>query len=394
MNIAIVFINIGYYHYARLAASFDACTKRGWSVTGIQVTDSELHHPWGTRSAAGRVPIVTMHSQHGGFVTPEGEIPAVSMGRVHECLAGIQPDAVFIPGWSFEICRQCLTWCRQQSVPAILMSESKFDDEPRFWFKERLKEWLCVRHFEAALVGGEAHKDYAEYLGIPGDRIFTGYDVVDNTHFETGADQARCNPNETRKAFPCIPYRPYFIAVSRMVQRKNILGLISAYKQYVDNAEDRSNAWDLVICGNGPQLQLIREAVVNSELNGHVHLPGFLPYLEMPAWYGMARAFVHPALQEQWGLVVNEACASGLPVIVSKTVGARYDLVEDGKNGFLIDPTSIDDMAEKFTLVHGSSEETIRRMGNYSRKLAGKLAPERFGEGVLSAVLSVKGSGA
>jgi glycosyltransferase involved in cell wall biosynthesis len=272
------------------------------------------------------------------------------------------------------------------------MSESKLDDDRRYWLKERLKAMLFVRHFKAALVGGSIHGEYAELLGIPRGRIFTGYDVVDNAHFAAGADRARGNPAETRKAFPNIPDSLYFIAASRMVDRKNILGLIRAYKRYVDNVRKPLVAWDLVVCGNGPQLEAIRGEVSRSSLDGRVHLPGFVTYSEMPAWYGMAGAFVHPALQEQWGLVVNEACASGLPVIVSKTVGASHDLVVDRGNGFLIDPADIDDIAEKLSLLHCSSEKTLSQMGDYSRKLAEGLAPERFGEGVVKAVLSLPGA--
>ncbi len=390
MNVAILFINIGYYHYARLSAALDACAGRGWRAVGIQVTGSTLDHPWGSIEAGRNVPIVTMQAQSDRHAASRGKIPAIGTERVHECLEGIRPDVVFLPGWSFEICRQCIAWCRKQSVPVVLMSESKLDDERRTWLKERLKSALYVRHFKAALVGGGIHGKYAESLGIPRDRIFTGYDVVDNAHFEAGADRARGEPVETRRAFPKIPDGPYFIVVSRLVERKNILGLVRAYKRYVDKVEGPANAWDLVICGKGPQLEIVLEEVSGSNLDGRVHLPGFAPYSEMPAWYGMAGAFVHPALQEQWGLVVNEACASGLPVIVSKTAGASYDLVADGKNGFLIDPADIDDMADKLSLLHGSSGETLRQMGSYSRKLAQKLAPERFGEGVVKAVLSLQ----
>ena len=388
MNIAILFINIGYYHYARLAAASDACAARGWQVVGIQVTGSTLEHPWGS-VAEGRVPILTIDTAIGSQVAADGKVPAVSTERIHECLAGIQPDVVFLAGWSFKVCRQCLAWCRKQSVPAILMSESKRDDERRYWLKERLKAALYVRHFKAALVGGAIHGEYAESLGIPRGRIFTGYDVVDNAHFEAGADRARGHPAETRRAFPKIPNGPYFIAVSRLVERKNILGLIRAYKRHVDSVKDPLNAWGLVVCGNGPQLEAIRQEISRFNLDGHVHLPGFLPYSEMPAWYGMAGAFVHPALQEQWGLVVNEACASGLPVIVSKTAGAGYDLVADGKNGFLIDPAEIDDMAEKLSLLHRFSKETLKKMGDCSREMVKRFAPARFGEGVLNTILSL-----
>lgn len=392
MNIVILFINIGYYHYARLKAASESCGGRGWRVIGMQVTGSTLRHPWGALADNPNIPLITMQSESGSHVTPEGKIPSISARRVHECLEEIRPDVVFLPGWSFEICRQCLAWCKKRSIPVVLMSESKYDDEPRFWLKERLKKWRYVRHFDAALVGGESHKDYAAYLGISRDRIITGYDIVDNLHFERGADHVRHDPAEGRKAFPEIPRRPYFIAVTRFVPRKNILGLVRAYAQYVNLAAGGEESWDLVICGNGPQLDAVWGEVSRLDLGSRVHLPGFLPYSAVPAWYGMAGAFVHPALQEQWGLVVNEACASGLPVIVSKTVGSSCDLVADARNGFLVDPTDIGDISDKLSLISRLGDESLRMMGDYSRDLARKLAPERFGDGVVRAVLSLKGA--
>ena len=54
---------------------------------------------------------------------------------------------------------------------------------------------------------------------------------------------------------------------------------------------------------------------------------------ELCLYYGLASALVMPSDTETWGLVVNEAMASGLPVIVSKGCGCATSLVQDGKNG-------------------------------------------------------------
>ena len=59
------------------------------------------------------------------------------------------------------------------------------------------------------------------------------------------------------------------------------------------------------------------------------------------------------SINEQWGLVVNEACAAGLPILCSETVGARYDLVMEGENGFLFDPYNVDEMADSLSKMHG-----------------------------------------
>ncbi len=73
-------------------------------------------------------------------------------------------------------------------------------------------------------------------------------------------------------------------------------------------------------------------------------LPGFKPYDELPVYYALANAFVHASTSEQWGLVVNEAIATGLPVIVSNRCGCAPELVNG--NGFTFDPTNEDELTD------------------------------------------------
>jgi 1,2-diacylglycerol 3-alpha-glucosyltransferase len=387
MKIAIIFINIGHYHYARLEAAQTAATMRGWKVQGVQLTAHTLRHPWGRLKDGAQLPIVTI-DQTSRTVTPRGDIPRVSKQDVQNCLDAIDPDVVFLPGWSFDLCRKCLAWCRRRQVPAVLMSESKYDDEPRWWLKERLKSWLFVRHFAAAIVGGERHRQYAASLGIRPEAIFLGYDIIDNDYFIRGADVARSHSDKVRIAIPAIPIRPYFIAATRLVARKNVRRLIRAFHQYRRKVPVGTQPWDLVICGNGPELGDVRAEITKLGLEESVHIPGFISYSDMPAWYGLASAFVHPALHEQWGLVLNEASASGLPLIVSSTVGAGHDLVLDGRNGVLVNPQDDDDIAAKLTLVSLKDESELRAMGGMSRTLVRRFSPDSFGEGVVNAVLA------
>ena len=66
-----------------------------------------------------------------------------------------------------------------------------------------------------------------------------------------------------------------------------------------------------------------------------MRFPGYVPYPELPALYAAADLFVHAAREERWGVSVQEALACGLPVVASSRVGAGYDLVEVGGNGFV-----------------------------------------------------------
>ena len=91
---------------------------------------------------------------------------------------------------------------------------------------------------------------------------------------------------------------------------------------------------------------------------------------------------MHPALEEPWGLVINEAMASGLPVISSRNVGAAEELVVEGVTGFLFDPGNVGELAGLMVRVAGMPEGERRAMGGAARDLVERKVPKRaFGEG-------------
>src|SRR5438270_9914137 len=141
------------------------------------------------------------------------------------------------------------------------MSESARQDEPRTWWKEMIKRRI-VNLYSAALVGGKRHVEYLVELGMPVDRIFTGYDVVDNNYFCERASQirnSRLRPgyggqaaSEIRNLYG-LPEN-YFLASARFIEKKNLPRLISAYAEYRRRSlvSGRNAPWDLVLLGDGP----------------------------------------------------------------------------------------------------------------------------------------------
>ena len=138
--------------------------------------------------------------------------------------------------------------------------------------------------------------------------------------------------------------------------------------------------WDLVLLGDGPLRETLNSQLSTLNLTERVHLPGFKPYDELPAYYGLANAFVHASTTEQWGLVVNEAIASGLPVIVSNRCGCAPELVNG--NGFTFDPANEDELATQLFEMASLSDQERNHLGNNSCGIAANFAPERFGEGL------------
>jgi glycosyltransferase involved in cell wall biosynthesis len=139
-----------------------------------------------------------------------------------------------------------------------------------------------------------------------------------------------------------------------------------------------------------------------------VHFYGFRQVAESPVFYALADAFVLPSLWEEWGLVVNEAMASGLPVVVSETAGCAEDLLRAGRpclpdpltikppghwprmdhfirqNGFVFDPGSVASLANALlTLELNPTVRTV--MGQHSREVVDQFSCQNFAQNALLA---------
>jgi glycosyltransferase involved in cell wall biosynthesis len=119
-----------------------------------------------------------------------------------------------------------------------------------------------------------------------------------------------------------------------------------------------------------------------------VHLPGFESYDQLPVYYGLANAFVHASTAEQWGLVVNEAIASGLPVIVSNRCGCAPELVNG--NGFTFDPTNEHELTARLLEMASLTEQERKQLSENSYGISANFGPERFGEGLKLAATAAK----
>lgn len=372
MHIVIIFINIGSYHAARLQATSEKCQKLNWQFTAIQVTDDTLEHSWGDFGSNLKFPIKTLLTTKFSNTTKKDTFSSVACRALKNCLSEIKPDTVFIPGWSFAIARTALKWCQHNRVIPILMSDSNEYDAPRVWWKELYKTWI-VSKYKAGLVGGLSSKQYLMKLGMKSEAIFSGYDVVDNDFF---------HPKNT-KNLPRNHQKPYFLAVNRFVPKKNLLFLLSAYAEYHRKSDARS--WDLVLCGDGELASQIKKKINELNLQDAVHLPGFLTPQELLPYFAHGSCFIHASIQEQWGLVINEAMAAGLPVLVSNRCGCYPDLILENNNGFGFDPENSTQLSNLMLKV-SSSEFDLKSMGQAALKQIQKFSPEHFSQSFVQAV--------
>jgi 1,2-diacylglycerol 3-alpha-glucosyltransferase len=372
MRLVLMWDNFGPYHLARLAAARVRGRQEGITVWGLETVSRSMEYPWITGKSDDRKHIFTISPREDRMLGL-GFFP-----RIWRVLNQIQPDALALPGIRNAGSMSAFIWAKTHAKKTVMFSESTYDDKARNYWVESLKRQIGSR-FDAALVGGKRQKEYASFLGIPEDRIFLGYDVVDNEHFARGAVEARHQEETYRRRFG-LP-KDYFLTVSRFIEKKNLPFLIDAYRQYRRLAGKQS--WDLVMCGSGPLGAHLQDRA--RDLPG-VHFPGFKQADELPFYYGLANVFIISSSHfEQWGLVVNEAMAAGLPVLVSEVCGCAPDLVHQGVNGFTFDPQDQENLARlmhRMTLV----QRDLKAMGEASRQIIARWTPETFAENLMRAV--------
>ncbi len=404
MKAAVIFDNFGPYHLARLQAAASTC-----DLLAIQVHARSAEYAWESGATFGREKAGDTGptaDEGGDREVFSGQMKRATMltlleanisrdvaqselePRLKRALNEFQPGVVFIPGWSSAAAFAALQWCVRQRVPVVSMSESTAWDAARSAWREAVKRriaGLC----SAALVGGSPHADYMVTLGMPREHVFLGYDAVDNGYFAAKAAAIRKQKPATRNQFG-FP-ETYFLASARFIEKKNLFRLLQAYARYrtlCENSVARGRVvpWSLVLLGDGPLRPALTSQLSTLRLNGHVLMPGLKQYRDLPVYCGLAGAFIHASTIEQWGLVVNEAMASGLPVLVSNRCGCAPDLVQEGINGFTFDPYNVEELAELMLKVSSFQPLELSAWGEASRRIISGWGPDRFANGLKQAM--------
>lgn len=252
----------------------------------------------------------------------------------------------------------------------VLMCDSKFDDTPRAFGFEFAKG-LGLSCYSAVMVAGARGADYFHFLGFRRRPVLPGCDTV-------SVDRIRAEAASQSLAEPDFGERE-FVYVGRFVAKKNLSHLIAAYAHYRQLAGDAARR--LVLVGSGPLEDQLRDEAADQVPEGCVIFAGFR---SGPALYGLLASSLGLTLvssSEQWGLVVNEAVALGLPVIVSEAPGARDVLVRGGINGFVVENGSTEGLALAMQRLGGDSA-AWQRMRQAAHERAWLGDAERFADAV------------
>ncbi len=243
-------------------------------------------------------------------------------------IAGTAPDVVLIAGWHSAVQVRALLACRVRGIPAVYRGDTTLGNGPSGWRRLpwAVRTWGLLRLFDGWLAVGVRATEYLRAFGVPDDRIARSPHCVDHDTFARQADGARAGGGREawRAQLGIDPEAFAVLYVGRVYPHKRPLDAVRAVAVLAPGAV-------LVVSGDGPQLAEVRAEA--ARLGVRLETPGFVNQRDLPGLYAACDVLVLPSVHETWGLVVNEALACGLPVVVSHTVSAGVDLVQEGVSG-------------------------------------------------------------
>ncbi len=303
---------------------------------------------------------------------------------VGRALSAAAPDAILCGGYSYVASWQAVIWARSRHIPFLLWSESNLQDERRGHAAVEFLKTEFLHRCGGFVVPGQSAREYLRAQRVRQESIFTAPNAVDNEMFATAAAVVRQDAATTRKQLD-LPER-YFLFSGRLVREKGVFELLSAYTQLDASLRQLIG---LVFMGEGEaRAQLQQQAEFGSP--GMIKFAGFVHREQMAAYYALAETLVLPTYTDTWGLVVNEAMACGLPVILSQAAGCAADLVREGWNGLLIRPRDITSLSSAMKRL-ACEPDLAAAMGAHSMQHISLYSPQEWSNGVADALRNTVG---
>jgi glycosyltransferase involved in cell wall biosynthesis len=326
----------------------------------------------------------------------------VRLSHPESALARGHHDALLLLGWQTLAHVQMLRAAWKVGIPVILRGESTLQREPadRARASARRMMWLPVRRrlyhaafdrVQAFLVIGSRNRDYYRSFGVPDEKLYWAPYAVDNDWFALGERERAAARARVRARIGVRHDTVVFASSAKLIARKRPFDLVDA----AGALRRRGADVHALFIGDGEERGAIEQRAVASGIGDAMTIAGFVNQRELPDWYAAADALVLPSdSRETWGLVVNEAMAAGLPVVVSDAAGCAVDLVRDGENGFTYACADVAALAHRLTIIASLGADGRRTFGQRSRERVKEFGIDVAVRATQDAVRAVCGSGA
>jgi glycosyltransferase involved in cell wall biosynthesis len=329
-------------------------------------------------------PSIIVRAAKPGDRIDSASFTGVNVPEIGEVIAKTSPDVVLITGWYSVTLIRALFACRRMGVPTLYRGDSHLLSGPKGWRRPlwALKTHLLLRQFDGFLSPGVRVREYLQWYGVAEHRIFQVPHAVNNDAFAAAAAPYQ-QPDvraAARRRWAIDPGAFVVLFVGKLVRSKRPVNVVRAMARLAPGAK-------LLIVGSGPLESEVRAEA--ARLNVGVTMAGFLNQSQLGEPYALADCLVLPSdFPETWGLVVNEALATGLPCVVSDAVGCAPDLIREGETGYVYPLDDIDALAMTLAKLRHRNAQG-HDWGPACRALVGSYSYDAMTSGVVRAARSV-----
>lgn len=282
-------------------------------------------------------------------------------------LNALRPDVVITTGYN-PTHLVAFAYAKLRGLAHIVMTDGTWHSERGYSWVHRLVRKVVFAGSGAFVGASQGSFDLLASYGVSADRMFKSHLCADNAAFEvmTGV------------------HRTFDLMFSgRLVGIKNPMFALDVAREV---ATRLGRGVSVLMIGSGDLENEIRQQAASLAGTVNITFPGFIQPAELPRYYASAKVFLFPTSWDPWGVVANEACAAGTPVLVTPEAGVSGDLIKDGLNGWIM-PLDVNAWADRCVALL-TDEALYRTMSEHAKALVQPFNFDAAAKGIADAVKS------
>lgn len=292
--------------------------------------------------------------------------------NLEQWIARKSPVLIYVVGWAekdyLKISRLYVS-----SVPVVLGMDNVWEGRWKQKVFTLFSRKFLTGYFNWMWVPGKSQLEYGKRLGFPESKIRVNLYCAES-QFNIDLEQLK----KSRYSGKIILYVGRFVSY----KRPQLLARLFHRLQ----TEGKTNGWKLIMIGNGPLKQEL--LVHQSESGGNIEILDFQQPVLLREFFLKASLFCLPSINEHWGVVVHEAVSMGLPLLLSDSCGAGYDLLREGINGYRFKGSDESDFISKLALLISLGEDRLLQMGEASLEISKSISQQLWSETLLEMINS------
>jgi len=264
------------------------------------------------------------------------------------------PDVIFISGW-IDKAYKAIGKQYKSKIPVIVGLDNQWYGSLKQRVGAIMSPFLVHNFCNHAWVAGPPQFEFARRLGFEQSQILSGLYCANIPPFiEEGKTQLQKKTSH---------YPKTLLYLGRLIEHKGIRDL---YEVMNSLSDQERNGWTVNLVGRGPLKDQLKSTTA-------VDIHDFVQPDELPQLVSSQGAFCLPSHFEHWGVVVHEAAAAGLPLILSNEIGSGSTFAVTGYNGFTFKTGNREDLKKRLTQLFSLQDDQLVQMGRYSQEMAHKI---------------------